>query len=150
MDVVNQASKSAPVFLGPDDRLVVFDGVCKLCHFWSRFIIRFDSHQRVKLATVQSPVGVALFGHYGLPSSEIKSVYYFADGQVFEKSTALLKITKQLPWPWWPLLICSVIPRLIRDALYDVIARNRYRLFGRHDLCPAPTAEQRARYFVLK
>jgi predicted DCC family thiol-disulfide oxidoreductase YuxK len=139
-----------PRFLGPDDKLVVFDGVCKFCHFWSRFIIRFDSSQGIKLATVQSPVGRALFEHYDLPNREIESVYYFADGQVFDKSDAVLRIIKQLPWPWQPLRIFSVIPRPVRDALYDLIARNRYRLFGRYEQCPLPTAAQQARYFVLR
>ena len=139
---------SPPAFLGADDKLVVFDGVCKFCHFWSRFIIRFDTSQRIKLATVQSPVGIALVEYYRLPSSEIESVYYLANGQVFEKSSAVLEIISQLPWPWRPLLIFSVIPRAISDALYSLIAGNRYRVFGRYEQCPLPTTEQQARYFV--
>lgn len=139
-----------PAFLGQDDKLLLFDGVCKFCHFWSRFIIRFDAHQRVKLATVQSPVGDALFKHYTLPSDKIESVYYFANGQIFEKSTAVLEIIKQLPLPWQLLRLFSLIPRPLRDALYDLIARNRYRLFGRYRQCPVPTVEHQARYHMLK
>ena len=147
---IDQANLPPPAFLARDDKLVVFDGVCKFCHFWSRFIIRFDTRQRIKLATVQSPEGVALFAHYNLPNSEIESVYYFTNGHVFEKSTAVFEIIKQLPWPWRPLLIFLLIPRPIRDPLYDFIARNRYRVFGRYVQCPLPTVEQQKRYFILK
>ncbi|WP_373078232.1 thiol-disulfide oxidoreductase DCC family protein [Zhongshania sp.] len=146
---IERVSKPPPVFLEVDDKLVIFDGVCKFCHFWSRFIIRFDSSQRIKLATVQSPVGIALFEHYSLTNKPIESVYYFSDGKHYEKSTAMLKIAEQLPWPWQSLLIFRVIPRPIRDAVYSLIARNRYRLFGRYAQCPLPTAAQQARYFVL-
>jgi predicted DCC family thiol-disulfide oxidoreductase YuxK len=142
-----QANPPPPRFLGADEKLVVFDGVCKFCHFWSRFIIRFDTRQHIKLATVQSPVGIALIEHYRLPRSEIESVYFFAGGRVFEKSTAVFQIIKQLPWLWRPLLVLSLIPRPIRDLLYDLIARNRYRLFGRYERCPLPTAEQQSRYY---
>jgi len=145
-----QASPPPPAFLGADDKLVVFDGVCKFCHFWSRFIIRFDTSQQIKLTTVQSPAGAAILKHYALTNSHIESVYYIANNQIFEKSTAVLQIIKQLPWPWRPLLIFIVIPRPLRDALYSLIARNRYRLFGRYGQCPLPSAEQQARYFVLR
>jgi predicted DCC family thiol-disulfide oxidoreductase YuxK len=138
-----------PPFLGPRDKLIVFDGVCKFCHFWSRFIFSFDHSRSNQLATIQSPGGIALNEHYHLPSREIESVYYYAEGKLFEKSSAVLKIIQHLPWPWRPLLIFTLIPAPIRDFLYKLIAQNRYRLFGRYSHCPLPTAEQQARYFML-
>ena len=139
-----------PPHVGVTDKVILFDGVCKLCHGWSRFIIRFDQKRVFKLATIQSEQGQAILKHFDLPTSHFDTMLYIENNQVYEKSTAFLKVTKYLPWPFKLLQVFYIIPRPIRDWLYDRIALNRYRLFGKYDQCMLPTADHDSRFLSTK
>jgi len=146
-------ANSVPPYLAPGDRVILFDGVCKLCNGWSRFIIRFDQRHHFKLASVQSPQGQALLQYFELPTERFDSMYYIEvdDGasHCFEKSDAFLEIVVQLGLPWKLLAVFGWIPRRLRDACYDQIAINRYVLFGRYnqyDACLLPTADHDSRF----
>ncbi|WP_219273333.1 thiol-disulfide oxidoreductase DCC family protein [Pseudomonas sp. Xaverov 83] len=131
--------------LKPGETVVLFDGVCKLCNGWARFLIRHDHDRRVRLAAVQSPEGQALLAWARLPLDQFDTIAVIRDRHYWERSEAVFEIIAQLPARWRPLLLLRAIPRFLRDWAYDRIARNRYRLFGKYDTCllPDPDHEQR-------
>lgn len=133
-------------YLQPDDRVVLFDSVCVLCHGWTKFLLRYDTQQRFKLCSVQSEQGQAILAHFGYPTDHFDTMLYVEAGQSFEKTDSFFKIMAQLPRPWCWLRVLLFCPRVIRDWLYDRIARNRYRLFGQYQQCVMPSAEHRARF----
>lgn len=138
--------QSLPPFTQAGERVVLFDGVCRLCNGWVKFLIRHDSHLRFRLASVQSVQGQALLAWSGLPSERFDTMAYIEDGQLLVRSDALLRIVAQLPGPWRLLALLRVLPRPVRDWCYDRIALNRYRLFGRYDSCLLPSADHERRF----
>ena len=126
---------------------MLFDGVCNLCNGAVQFILDRDRASRFKFASLQSERGRALLAEHGVvaPAGDPDTVYLVEDGRIFDRSTAALRIARHLTFPWWLLSAFSVVPRLLRDPLYGVVARNRYRWFGRTDECRIPTPELRAR-----
>lgn len=135
-----------PPFTQPDDRVVLFDGVCKLCNGWATFLIRHDRAQRFRLASVQSSEGQAILQHFGLPTERFDTMAYVENGALFVRSDAVLRIVAQLPAPWRWAALLRVLPRALRDWAYDRIALNRYRLFGRYDSCLLPSADHAGRF----
>lgn len=133
-------------FLKPGETVVLFDGVCKLCNGWARFLIRHDHQRRLRLAAVQSPEGQALLAWAGLPLEQFDTLAVIRDRHCWERSEAVLEIIAQLPARWHPMLLLRGIPRFLRDWAYDRIARNRYRLFGKYDTCLLPNADHEQRF----
>ncbi|AGI23264.1 thiol-disulfide oxidoreductase DCC family protein [Pseudomonas sp. MT3] len=130
----------------PGDKVVLFDGVCRLCTGWSRFLLRHDRDRRLKLCSVQSPEGQAILDWFGLPTDYFDTLLYIDGHCGYERSEAFLRVIGQLPAPWNWLRVLWLVPMSLRDGLYDRIARNRYRLFGREDRCLMPSAEYRGRF----
>jgi predicted DCC family thiol-disulfide oxidoreductase YuxK len=136
--------KPVPAPDGPDG-LILFDGVCLFCSRWVRWLIRQDAARRFRFATVQSDIGGRLARAVGIDPEAPQSNVLFADGQALFKSDASLAVLSSLPgWRWTRALIGA--PRPWRDWVYDRIANNRYRLFGRSDVCWIPDAEIRERF----
>ncbi|HEY7690102.1 MAG TPA: thiol-disulfide oxidoreductase DCC family protein [Dongiaceae bacterium] len=135
---ITAAAGGAPVML--------FDGVCNLCSAWVQFAIARDPQARLRFAAVQSPLGQAFLERQGLPSDVYESFYFVEDGIVYEKSTGWFRMVRHLRWPWPWFRALAILPRGLRDFLYDRIARNRYRWFGRRDACLVPTPEIAARF----
>ncbi|WP_457787106.1 thiol-disulfide oxidoreductase DCC family protein [Pseudomonas sp. PL-6] len=135
-----------PPGLVAGERVVLFDGVCKLCNGWAKFLIRHDRARQFRLASVQSAQGQALLAWYGLPSERVDSMALIENGRLLLRSDAVLGILAQLPGPWRGLAGLRLIPRPLRDWCYDRIALNRYRLFGRHDVCLLPSADHAERF----
>jgi predicted DCC family thiol-disulfide oxidoreductase YuxK len=127
-------------------RVVLFDGVCNLCSFWVRFAIARDPAARLRFAPVQSGCGQDFLRRRNLPTDLFESFYLIEDGRVYEKSTAFLRMVRHLRRPWPLLRAARILPRPLRDWLYDRIARNRYRLFGRRDRCLMPSPEIASRF----
>lgn len=127
--------------------LVLYDGVCRLCIAGLGFIIRHDPASRVRFAAMQSALGQELLMRHDLPRDNFKSFAVLADGVVLQRSDAVLRIARALRQPW-PLLgaLLRVLPRALRDWLYDLVARNRYRWFGKRDTCLVPTPDIAARF----
>ncbi|MEK1907233.1 MAG: thiol-disulfide oxidoreductase DCC family protein [Pseudomonas sp.] len=139
-------SSALPPCIQPGDRVVLFDGVCKLCNGWAKFLIRHDRQQLFKLCSVQSAEGQALLQWFGLPTDHFDTMAYVEGAELFVRSDAVLRIVAQLPTPWrWGALL-RVLPRVLRDWAYDRIALNRYRLFGRYDTCLLPSADHAGRF----
>tara|TARA_R110001592_G_scaffold50620_8_gene156481 strand:- start:13516 stop:13968 length:453 start_codon:yes stop_codon:yes gene_type:complete len=136
------------------DKVILFDGVCKLCNAWGRFIIRFDKAQQIKLAPVQSEEGVALIDYYQLNQANTQqgqydTMYYLKQGQVYEKSTAFLAIMATMPYPWRVLCMLKIVPRFIRDLVYDYVACRRYTLFGKYTQCTLPSPDHDKRFLTF-
>ncbi|OBQ94515.1 DCC1-like thiol-disulfide oxidoreductase family protein [Mesorhizobium sp. AA23] len=125
--------------------LLVFDGVCVFCSGFVQIVLKIDRNKRFRLATAQSPLGEALFREHGLPSEDYDSNLAIIDGAAFTKLDSFVAVMAALGWPWRAARLLIVLPRPLRDWLYDRIAKNRYALFGRKDSCEIPSAELRQR-----
>ncbi len=132
--------------LDQDDQVVLFDAVCKLCSAWATFLIHHDRSRRYKLASVQSEAGKRLLDWCGLPTAEYNTLVLIKEGKFFVRSDAVIQIVSGLPFPWSLARVGRIIPRPIRDWAYDKIARNRYRWFGKYDVCLVPNADHLGRY----
>jgi predicted DCC family thiol-disulfide oxidoreductase YuxK len=132
----------------PTHPLVLFDGVCNLCAGVVRFVIERDSEARFRFAPLQSELGRTLQHEHGVDPDALETfVLIDADGAA-TRSTAVLRMLRELGTPWRWLYPLRFLPRPLRDALYGVVARNRYRWFGRRDDCLVPTAELRSRFLA--
>lgn len=128
------------------DRLLFFDGVCNLCNGLVRFIIGHDRHKRFRFASLQSGIGQRFLDVHGLASQNLDSLVYWRKGRVLTRSTAALNVARDLSGAWPVAFAFIVVPRFIRDAVYDLIARKRYRWFGKQDSCMVPTAQLKERF----
>jgi predicted DCC family thiol-disulfide oxidoreductase YuxK len=121
--------------------LILFDGVCILCSRGCRFVSKRDHRRYFRFVPIQSPDGRVLAEQLGIKPENPDSFAFVANGRAYVRSEAVLRIARELPrWRWtWAF---HAIPRVIRDAIYDVVARNRYKWFGRRDTCILPTADR--------
>ncbi|KUF10509.1 thiol-disulfide oxidoreductase DCC family protein [Pseudoponticoccus marisrubri] len=125
--------------------LVIMDGDCALCSATARRIARLDRRDEVRIATIQSDLGRALATHLGLDPDDPDTWILLSDGRAFGGFDAVLRLFPRLSRRWQSLRLLSVVPAPLRDALYARIARNRYRLWGRADMCALPDPELRRR-----
>ena len=128
--------------------IVLYDGVCGLCDRSVQLILRNDRSGRFRFAALQSNAGQALLEKFQLPPEALDSVVLVEGGQAWRKSRAALRIARRMDAPWpllWPL---RIVPRPVADALYDLLARNRYRIFGKLDACMIPPPEVRSRFLA--
>ena len=120
--------------------LILFDGVCNLCNSSINFVIDRDKDQRFRFASLQSDLGQAIIARYR-GKLDLDSVVLYQNGQILEKSDAALAIARELSG-FWPMLgVFRIIPRPLRDVVYDWIAKNRYKWFGKKESCRIPTPE---------
>ncbi len=143
-----QAAPSSllPPNVGPQDRVVLFDGVCKLCGAWARFLIHFDRQGVFKLCSVQSDEGQAILAFYGMPTDYVETMALVEGPEIYTKSTAFFRVMQRLPFPWPLIVVFVLVPRVIRDWLYDRIALNRYKIFGRFEHCVLPRPDHESRF----
>lgn len=126
--------------------IVLFDGVCNLCNFSVDLIIRNDTKGRLKVGALQDAKTKELLKEYDINSEYLDSIILIRGDRVFYKSRAALEVTKQLKGLWPLLYGFIIVPNFVRDPVYDWIARNRYRWYGKRDTCRLPTPEERARF----
>jgi predicted DCC family thiol-disulfide oxidoreductase YuxK len=141
---------SYPPLVGPGDRVVLFDGVCKLCGAWAQFLIRFDRTQEFRLASVQSPEGKAILEWFGLPTDYYESMLLVEGNKAYKQSTAFIRVVARLPLPWPLMAVVWLIPSFIRNWLYDRVALNRYAIFGKHEMCLLPTPDNEQRFLSVR
>jgi predicted DCC family thiol-disulfide oxidoreductase YuxK len=140
-----RSDPAVPAF--PDDKaLVVFDGVCVLCSSFARFILKRDKSFAFRLATAQSPLGQAIYRHYGLDAQEFESNLVLVEGRAYVKLDTVVVVAELLGGPWRALAVLRLLPRILGDLVYDRVARNRYALFGRTEHCMLPPPEWRDRF----
>ncbi len=128
----------------PDDDVILFDGVCIFCSRWVRFVAARDTSARFRFTAIQSPYGTRLAQALGIDADDPDTNAVVHGGVAYFKSDGALTVLSCLPgWSWVRVLL--LVPRFIRDAVYNVVARNRYRIFGKYDECMVPDAGLRAR-----
>ena len=118
--------------------IVLFDGVCNLCNGWVKFIIKNDPKIKFKFATLQSNSGKALLEQHRLTTDKLFSIVYLRNGKLFTRSSAALYILRDLSGLYSMAYCLIIVPKPFRDAIYDIIANNRYTWFGKMDSCMIP------------
>lgn len=132
--------------MNPPDQILLFDGVCNLCNSLVRFIIRHDRIARIKFSPVQSMAGCALLSQYKISADDTDSVVYISDSKIFLRSSAVLHLLRDIGGGWKLFYWFIIIPRFVRDFFYNLIAKNRYRIFGRRDICMVPSDNFKNRF----
>ncbi len=128
------------------ERLILFDGVCKWCIVWVNFVIAHDPDGQFKFGTLQSEPAQRILRDLDLPTTDNQTFLLLEEGDVSTKSTAALRVLRQLS-RWWPLYyLCVLVPALLRDVVYDFVARHRYQWMGRAVTCRVPTPAERERF----
>jgi predicted DCC family thiol-disulfide oxidoreductase YuxK len=128
----------------PDDDVILYDGVCIFCSRWVRFVIARDAERRFRFTPIQSGYGSRLAKTFGIDPADPDTNAVIHGGVAYFKSDAALTVLSSLPgWGWVRALFW--VPKQLRNAVYNLVARNRYRIFGKYDQCFVPDAEMRAR-----
>ena len=127
-------------------RTILFDGVCNMCNGLVQFIIKRDPKACFSFAALQSDSGRALLTLYGIPVTQTDTFVYICEKKSYIKSTAALKVLKDLGGAWKFIYILIIIPAPIRDFVYNLLARSRYKLFGKRDSCMMPTPDIKSRF----
>lgn len=132
--------------INSEQGILFFDGICNLCNTAVQFVIKRDKKDKFKFASLQSETGKEFCKKYKLSFNKLTSVIYFKQGKVYLKSTAALHVLYDLGGIWQIFFIFMIIPKFIRDFVYDLIAKNRYNLFGKRKECMLPTAQNKAKF----
>ena len=127
------------------NRIILFDGVCQFCDKSVQFILKRDPNGKFSFSSLQSDTGIQLRKDYHIPE-ELDSIILIEDEKYHSKSTAALKIARELRGGWKWLYILIFVPQPIRDAVYDMVARNRLKWFGEKTACELPPPEERKRF----
>jgi predicted DCC family thiol-disulfide oxidoreductase YuxK len=123
-----------------NDRVLVFDGVCVLCNRWVTFVLRHDRKRLYKFAAMQTSAGRALLTDHGLDPDDPMSFLLLEEGRGYTDTDGIVRVLRSFGGPWIVLAaIVGLVPHFARDPAYRWIARNRYRFFGRHDVCMLPS-----------
>jgi salicylate hydroxylase len=128
-----------------DKPLIVFDGMCVLCSANARFVLNHDRRSLFRLTTAQGPLGEALYRHYGLANGDYETMLVLERGLLLTESDAAIAIARGLGWPWRAAAAARIVPKSLRDSFYRLVARNRYRWFGKRDSCWVPGPGDRDR-----
>jgi len=131
--------------------LVLYDGVCALCNRVVQFVLRHDRRRVFRFAPLQGATGRSVIERSDGQSDDLTSFYVIANYETpgprrFAKSDAVLFVAGELGWPWKAARVTGFVPKAIRDRAYDLVARTRYRLFGRYDHCVLPPPDVRTRF----
>ncbi len=126
--------------------IILFDGVCNFCNAWVNFVISRDSSKRFKFAPLQSDTGQKLLQEHRIDRAETDSVVLVEDGRAYTHSSAILRIAQGLGGVYRAASVFNLIPKPLRDFVYKIIARNRYRFFGKKEVCMMPTPDVRERF----
>lgn len=124
--------------------VILFDGVCNLCHTAVQFVIARDPKRHFRFASLQSDYGQAIAQKADLSTTDLSSFILYENGVTYTRSTGALKTTKGLSGGWPLLYAFIIVPKFIRDAVYDLVAKNRYRWFGKQESCWVPTPALKA------
>ena len=130
-----------------DNKIILFDGVCNLCNSSVQYVIKRDKGNVYRFAALQSEIGKKLAEERGIDTSQVDSIILIEPGVAYyTKSTAALKIAQSFGGVWQLASVFEWIPEKIRDWVYDYIAKNRYKWYGRKDACMIPTPELKSKF----
>lgn len=127
-------------------KTILFDGVCNLCNGAVTFVIRHDKKNVFQFAALQSAVGIAMATKHGVDTSKTDSILLIDQDKIYAKSTAALKIARHLSGGYPLLYGFMIVPNFIRNWVYDIIAKNRYKWFGRTDSCMVPAPQLKDKF----
>ena len=135
--------------------IVLYDGVCGLCNHLVQFLLKRDQHDRFRFASLQSEFAQSLLTRHGVDPHDLNTVYVVKNHErsneaLLARSDAILYMLVQLGSIWRLAVIGRVLPRGFRDAVYKLVARNRYRVFGKHESCMLPDPKHRARFLDVQ
>ena len=131
-----------------DTPIVLFDGVCNFCNGTVNFLIKQDKKNILRFAALQSGSGQKLLKQYGLSAEEFESFLFIEKGKVYKRSSAALTLARKLSWHWQWTQVFWLVPKILRDGLYSLIARNRYKWFGKKETCMIPAPEVNSRFLA--
>lgn len=126
--------------------IILFDGVCNFCNSAVNFTIRRNKKANIAFAPMQSEVGQKLLQQYNLPKDDMQSFIFIENERVYKQSTGVLKVSRHLRGLWPLCYGFIIVPKFIRDGIYNWIAKNRYKWFGMRQQCMIPTPEVKARF----
>ena len=121
--------------------VVLFDGVCNLCNGVVQYVLKRDKQDRFKFASLQSDFGQKVLKEQGYSQSEFKTFLLLEEGRLYSKSDAALRLFSSFSGVWFLLKVFYLIPRFLRDAVYDFISKRRYKWFGKQDSCMLPDSD---------
>ncbi len=125
--------------------VILFDGVCNYCNSMVNFVIKQDKQKLIKFSALQSNSGQDLLNKLDVPR-DIDSFVFIENGKAYLQSTAALKVLQHLSWYWQWTQALWIIPKFIRDGVYNFIAKRRYKWFGKKESCMVPSQEVRSRF----
>jgi predicted DCC family thiol-disulfide oxidoreductase YuxK len=128
--------------------IILFDGVCNFCNSAVNFVLRKNSKSNILFAALQSEAGQKLLQQYNLPMDDMESFVFIEAGTAYKQSTAGLKVCRHLRRLWPLCYSLIIVPKFIRDGIYNWIARNRYKWFGVRQQCMIPSPEVKARFLT--
>jgi predicted DCC family thiol-disulfide oxidoreductase YuxK len=131
---------------GTHTAIILFDGVCNFCNSSVNFVIRHDKKDRFHFAPLQSDTGKKLLDQFHENNMEMDSVVLIENNKLYKRSTAILRIARRLGGAYSLLYGFILVPRFLRDAVYDFIGHNRYKWFGKKDSCMIPTADVKKKF----
>ena len=126
--------------------IILFDGVCNLCNEAVNFVIKRDTGNVFKFTPLQEKQGVLLLKTHAVDTQKLDSIVLIENEKVYVKSSAALRIAKKLSNLWPLFFVLLIIPSFIRDGVYDFIAKNRYKWFGKKEQCMIPTQGLREKF----
>jgi len=138
--------KFATALTDTDKPIILFDGICNFCNAIVNFIIRQDKENIFLFCTLQSASGAKLLDQYHINWRDDDSFVVIENGEAYQKSNAALRLYNKLPWYWKWTQLFWIVPKFIRDGVYNLIAKNRYRWFGKKQECMVPTPEVRKKF----
>jgi len=133
--------------LPQDKKIILFDGVCNLCDSSIQFIIKHDKKDLFRFVALQSEIGMEIIKHIGVDTSKIDSILLYEPGKAYYyKAEAALKIAKELGGIYTAISWFGILPKFLTNSVYDYIAKNRYKWYGKKDACIIPTPELKAKF----
>lgn len=129
-----------------ENPILLFDGVCNFCNSAVQFIIKRDPKGVFRFSALQSETGQQCLSRHEMPVDQLSTLVLVEGERVYLRSTAALRIARRLRFPWPALYLFIVVPRPLRDPVYNWIARHRYQWFGKRDACMIPSPEVRSRF----
>jgi predicted DCC family thiol-disulfide oxidoreductase YuxK len=128
--------------------VLIFDGLCEICNATVDFVLKWEKKPLILFTANENPPGRALLQQHGQNPDAVTTVFLLENGKLYQRSTAALRLTRWLRFPMNLLYGFIIVPRFIRDFFYNIIARNRYRWFGKKDTCRIPSPEEMARFLL--
>lgn len=129
-----------------DSPIILFDGVCNFCNYWVNFAIKRDRKKKLRFTPLQGETAKRLLPQYDINPTSLNSVIFIYNGKIYTQSSAAIRICKHLNRGWKLFYGLIIIPKILRDFFYNIIARNRYKWFGKKDQCMIPPSDWKERF----